>query len=75
MAVKSKDNLNNSQKPVLYQWLEKQKQQQESKEALRVLYVALTRARDYLILTANQTDQGCLNPITPSAKLQFKAEG
>jgi ATP-dependent helicase/nuclease subunit A len=65
VAVKSKDNRNNYQKPVLYQWLEKQKQQQESEEALRVLYVALTRARDYLILSASQANKGDLKLLAP----------
>jgi ATP-dependent helicase/nuclease subunit A len=65
VAVKSKDNRNNYQKPVLYQWLEKQKQQQESEEALRVLYVAMTRARDYLILTASQENKGDLKLLAP----------
>jgi ATP-dependent helicase/nuclease subunit A len=65
VAVKSKDNRNNYQKPVLYQWLEKQKQQQELEEALRVLYVAMTRARDYLILTASQENKGDLKLLAP----------
>ncbi|VEP14101.1 putative helicase [Hyella patelloides LEGE 07179] len=65
VAVKSKDDRNNYQKPVLYKWLENQKQNQESVEALRVLYVALTRARDYLILTANQEDKGDLKLLSP----------
>ena len=65
VAVKSKDERNNYQKPVLYKWLENQKKQQESAEAIRVLYVALTRARDYLILTASQIDKGDLILLTP----------
>ena len=65
VALKSKDNRNNYQKPVLYKWLENQKQQQETAEDLRVLYVALTRARDYLILTANSEDRGNLKLLAP----------
>ena len=65
VALKSKDNRNNYQKPVLYKWLENQKQQQESAEDIRVLYVALTRARDYLILTANSEDKGDLKLLAP----------
>jgi ATP-dependent helicase/nuclease subunit A len=65
VALKSKDNRNNYQKPVLYKWLENQKQQQELAEELRVLYVALTRARDYLILTANSEDKGDLKLLAP----------
>jgi len=58
VALKLKDEGNDWQKPVLYKWLENQKKQQESTESLRVLYVALTRARDYLLLTASQADKG-----------------
>lgn len=65
VALKSKDNRNNYQKPVLYKWLENQKQQSESAEALRILYVACTRARDYLILSASQEDGGDLSLIKP----------
>lgn len=65
VALKSKDNRNNYQKPVLYKWLEKQKQQREAAEDIRVLYVALTRARDYLILTANSEDKGDLKLLAP----------
>ena len=65
IALKSKDNRNNYQKPVLYKWLENQKQQQESAEDIRVLYVALTRAKDYLLLTANSEGKGDLKLLTP----------
>ena len=52
-------------RPVLYRWLEYQQQQQEDAEALRVLYVALTRARDYLILSATEADKGNLAKLKP----------
>ena len=65
VALKTKDENNNSQKPLLYRWLEQQKKQQESAEDLRVLYVAFTRARDYLILSASQESGGDLDLIQP----------
>ena len=64
VAVKSKNQQGEWEKPLLYRWLEYQKQQQESQEDLRILYVALTRARDYLILTANEPDKGYLARLT-----------
>ncbi len=51
--------------PVLYTWLNYRQQQREIDEALRVLYVALTRARDYLILSACDPDKGYLARLKP----------
>ena len=63
MAVKSKNAAGEIQKPVLYSWLEYLQEQQERAEAVRVLYVALTRARDYLILSAAEPYKGELNRL------------
>ena len=63
VAIKSKTPLGETQKPVLYSWLEYLKEQQEREEAVRVLYVALTRARDYLILSAAEPYKGELNRL------------
>lgn len=65
VALKFRDTTGETQKPVLYTWLEYQQQQQETAEALRVLYVALTRARDYLILSAAEADKGDLARLSP----------
>ncbi|MDJ0687563.1 MAG: UvrD-helicase domain-containing protein [Xenococcaceae cyanobacterium MO_188.B32] len=65
VALNTKDERGEIQKPVLYQWLEYQQQQREAEEALRILYVALTRARDYLILSATESDKGDLARLTP----------
>ncbi|BAZ44937.1 putative helicase [Chondrocystis sp. NIES-4102] len=45
-------------KPFLYNWLKYEQERKEQAEAIRILYVALTRARDYLILSAGQADKG-----------------
>ncbi|MGL4881907.1 MAG: UvrD-helicase domain-containing protein, partial [Waterburya sp.] len=58
VAVKTKDA-----KPVLYSWLEYEQEQKAREEAVRVLYVALTRARDYLILSAAEPYKGELNRL------------
>ena len=63
VAVKSKTQLGETQKPVLYSWLEYQQEQKDRAEAVRVLYVALTRARDYLILSAAEPYKGELNRL------------
>ena len=63
VAVKSKNHLGETQKPVLYSWLEYLQEQKERAEAVRVLYVALTRARDYLILSAAEPYKGELNRL------------
>ena len=63
VAIKSKDRTGAMQKPVLYSWLEYLQSQKEREEAVRVLYVALTRARDYLILSAAEPYKGELNRL------------
>ncbi|WP_019508847.1 exodeoxyribonuclease V subunit beta [Pleurocapsa sp. PCC 7319] len=63
VAIKSKDYSGEMQKPVLYSWLEYLQEQKEREEAVRVLYVALTRARDYLILSAAEPYKGELNRL------------
>ena len=63
VAVKSKTSLGETQTPVLYSWLEYLQSQQDRQEAVRVLYVALTRARDYLILSAAEPYTGELNRL------------
>ena len=63
VAVKSKNSSGEMQKPVLYSWLEYLQDRQERAEAYRVLYVALTRARDYLWLSAAEPYKGELNRL------------
>jgi ATP-dependent helicase/nuclease subunit A len=63
VAITSKTSRGDIQKPVLYRWLEYLQEQQNREEALRVLYVALTRARDYLILSAAEPYKGELNRL------------
>ena len=63
VAVKSKNTQGEIQKPILYSWLAYLQDQKDREEAVRVLYVALTRARDYLILSAAQAYKGELNRL------------
>ncbi|MEL6496855.1 MAG: PD-(D/E)XK nuclease family protein, partial [Cyanobacteria bacterium J06623_7] len=63
VAVKSKTASGTTQKPVLYSWLEYHQEQKNRAEAVRVLYVALTRARDYLFLSAAEPYKGELNRL------------
>jgi ATP-dependent helicase/nuclease subunit A len=65
VALKLEDEHGEMQKPVLYIWLEHLQKQREETEALRVLYVALTRARDQLILTAADEKGGGLAKLQP----------
>jgi ATP-dependent helicase/nuclease subunit A len=59
VAVPLSNDQGVKQKPVLYVWLENLQKQREDAEALRLLYVAFTRSRDRLILTA-ASDKGSL---------------
>ena len=63
VAIKSTNDRGESEKPVLYSWLEYVQEQKDRSEAVRVLYVALTRAKDYLILSAAEPYKGELNRL------------
>jgi ATP-dependent helicase/nuclease subunit A len=65
VALKLEDEQGEAKKPVLYIWLEYLHKRREEAEALRVLYVALTRARDQLILTATDEKGGGLTKLQP----------
>ena len=65
VAIKSKDEQNSYQKPILYSHLENQHKQKQQAEDIRVMYVALTRARDYLLLTASQPNKNDLKLLKP----------
>lgn len=63
VALKLENEQGETQKPVLYTCLEHLRKQREDAETLRVLYVALTRARDQLILTATDESGGSLSRL------------
>ncbi|WP_199246559.1 exodeoxyribonuclease V subunit beta [[Phormidium] sp. ETS-05] len=59
------DEEGNDQKPIAYLWLENLRQSREAAEMLRVLYVALTRARDNILLTAAGEKGGAFDKLLP----------
>ncbi len=65
VGLKLDDDAGETQLPAIYRYLQQQKQRQEAEEALRILYVALTRSRDRLILTATHPDDGNLALLRP----------
>ena len=65
MAIKLPDELGESQKSALYTLLEQKKKIDEKEESKRVFYVALTRARDRLMLTSASTSGGGLALLQP----------
>lgn len=65
VALKQRDDQGKLQKTVLFQLLEGNQKEQEIAEAKRVLYVALTRARDRLILTTPKEKGGGLDLLQP----------
>ncbi|MDC0833468.1 UvrD-helicase domain-containing protein [Geitlerinema sp. CS-897] len=65
VAVTFDDDFEISGKPVLQVWLQRLQQQREEAETLRLSYVALTRARDRLILTACDRAGGYLDRLSP----------
>jgi len=65
VALKLEDGEGERQKSALYTLLEQRKKAEEREENKRVLYVALTRARDRLILTAAKPVGGGLDILQP----------
>src|SRR5205085_2760830 len=65
VAMKVPDQNGERVKPALYVLLEARKREREEAEAQRLLYVALTRARDALILTAADGKGGSLETLRP----------
>lgn len=51
--------------PILFTFLSKRKKKREQEEQKRLLYVALTRARDALVLTASGLDDGGIKILLP----------
>jgi ATP-dependent helicase/nuclease subunit A len=65
VALKLEDDAGDRQKSALYTLLEQRKKADDQEEAKRVLYVALTRARDRLILTSAAPSGGSLDILQP----------
>ncbi|MEW6734300.1 MAG: UvrD-helicase domain-containing protein [Acidobacteriota bacterium] len=65
VAAKVTDEDGEAQKPVLYTILWQKQRTREQQEARRMLYVALTRVRDRLILTAADEKGGALDLLLP----------
>ena len=65
VALKLSDEIGESQKSALYTLLEQKKKIDEKEESKRVFYVALTRARDRLILTSASSSGGGLKLLEP----------
>jgi ATP-dependent helicase/nuclease subunit A len=68
------DDEGEKQKPALFTLLEQQQKQREAEEAKRLLYVALTRARDRLILTAPQIKGLGLDLLQPGIIGNFEVQ-
>jgi ATP-dependent helicase/nuclease subunit A len=68
------DDEGEKQKPALFTLLEQQQKQREAEEAKRLLYVALTRASDRLILTAPQTKGLGLDLLQPGIIGNFEVQ-
>ncbi|HIK08725.1 MAG TPA: UvrD-helicase domain-containing protein [Oscillatoriaceae cyanobacterium M33_DOE_052] len=65
VGMQLSDEEGNDQKPVAYLWLENLRQSREAAEMRRVLYVALTRARDNILLTAAANKGGAFEGLLP----------
>jgi ATP-dependent helicase/nuclease subunit A len=65
VAVKVRGETGETQKPALFTLLECRQKDREEAEARRVLYVALTRARDHLILSATEEKGAGLDLLLP----------
>lgn len=50
VAAQSEDRAGDRYKPLLYRWILRGQREKDAAESARLLYVAMTRARDYLLL-------------------------
>jgi ATP-dependent helicase/nuclease subunit A len=74
VATKHEDENGEKQKSALYILLEQQQRQQQEDEAKRLLYVALTRARDRLILTAPKDKGNAFDLLKPILEEKFSIQ-
>ena len=74
LAFQLADEESDKQKSALYILLEDRKRKAEKEENKRVLYVALTRARDQLILTAASSKGGGLDVLQPGLEKYVSIE-
>jgi ATP-dependent helicase/nuclease subunit A len=65
VALSFKDDDGDTQKPTLFEILARQQASREEAEERRIVYVALTRARDRLLLTAPEPKGGLLDIVMP----------
>jgi ATP-dependent helicase/nuclease subunit A len=65
VAVRLEDESGDAQTPALLTLLEHSRSSRETEEARRVLYVALTRAQDHLILSSTEGEGGGLDLLVP----------
>jgi ATP-dependent helicase/nuclease subunit A len=72
VALKLEDDDGDKQKSALFTFLKYQKRQADQEEAKRVLYVAMTRVRDQLILTAPEVKGGGLDLLLPGLELPIE---
>jgi ATP-dependent helicase/nuclease subunit A len=68
LGLRLEDDDGNSDAPVLYTLLRHKRKMREEAEARRVLYVACTRARDRLFLTATEARRGSLKMLASGLK-------
>ena len=71
VATKHEDENGEKHKSALYILLEHQQRQQQEEETKRLLYVALTRARDRLILTAPKPKGNAFDLLKPTLEEKF----
>ena len=75
IALSWKDDSKDREKPGIFQLLEAKQKRKEQAEKQRILYVAFTRARDYLLLTANEHNTSIENDLLfamPTANIEIE---
>ncbi|MBE7382989.1 MAG: UvrD-helicase domain-containing protein [Leptolyngbya sp. SIO1E4] len=75
VALKLEDEAGDRQKSALFTLLEQHKKADDREESKRVLYVALTRARDRLILTSASPNGGSLDLLQPGLEGLIEPNG
>ncbi len=65
IGLKWEDQKGEAQEPVLFKVLKYQQKQRELAESKRLLYVAITRARDFLVMTSTHETGGSIDILLP----------
>lgn len=66
VSVRFRDEDGEPSAPILHSLLHRRRQRREAQELRRLLYVAMTRARDRLLLSTSERERGAMRSLLPA---------